>query len=68
MGRALESAVEAHNESAGSIESRPLVTGRELGRLGIAGARELEPPRRVERPARRLPEEGRAERPRREAA
>lgn len=34
-GRALESAVLAHNEGAGSIESRLLVTGRELGRLGI---------------------------------
>jgi hypothetical protein len=68
VGRALESAVLAHNEGAGSIESRLLITGRELGRLGIAGAQELESPGRVERPVRGLPEERDSERPRREAA
>jgi hypothetical protein len=30
MGRAREATVQAHNEGAGSIESRLLVTGREL--------------------------------------
>jgi hypothetical protein len=44
-----------------------LVTGRELGRLGIAGAQELESPGRVERPVRELPEDG-SEHPGREAA
>jgi DNA anti-recombination protein RmuC len=46
MGRALDATVQAHNEGAGSIESRLLVTGREFGRLGIAGAQELESPGR----------------------
>jgi DNA recombination protein RmuC len=49
MGRALEAAVQAHNDGAGSIESRLPVTGRELGWLGIARADERELLRRVER-------------------
>ena len=44
MGRALDSTVQAHNEGAGSIETRLLVTGRELGRLGIATRRSLSRP------------------------
>jgi DNA recombination protein RmuC len=68
MGRALEATVQAHNEGAGSIESRVLVTGRELGRLGVAGARDLESLRRVERPARRLTVQDRPELPGSEAA
>ncbi len=43
MGRALESTVQAHNEGAGSIESRLLVTGRE--RSGASGSpRDSRPP------------------------
>jgi hypothetical protein len=68
MGRALESTVQAHNEGAGSIESRLLVTGRELGRLGIARGSELDQPERVERPVRRLPDDQVAELPGSEAA
>jgi DNA recombination protein RmuC len=67
MGRALEATVQAH-EGAGSIESRVLVTGHELGRLGLAGARDLESLRRVERPARRLTVQDRPELPGSEAA
>jgi DNA recombination protein RmuC len=68
MGRALEATVQAHNEGAGSIESRLLVTGRELGRVGIAHAEQLEPPGRVERPVRRLFEDPPLELPGREVA
>jgi DNA recombination protein RmuC len=57
MGTALDATVRAHNEGAGSIESRLLVTGRELGRLGISHAEELESPQRIERPVRQLPEQ-----------
>ena len=68
MGRALESTVQAHNEGTSSIESRLLVTGRELGQLGIAGAEELERPVRVGRSVRQLSEEAGKELPGREAA
>jgi DNA recombination protein RmuC len=68
MGRALEATVQAHNEGAGSIESRLLVTGRELGTLGISHAERLEPPQGVERPVRRLTVQDRPELPGREAA
>jgi DNA anti-recombination protein RmuC len=68
MGRALEATVQAHNEGAGSIESRLLVTGRELGGLGIAGAEELEQPKQGGRSARQLSEEAGKELPGRKAA
>jgi DNA recombination protein RmuC len=68
MGRALEATVQSHNEGAGSIESRLLATGRELGRLGIAQTEELQPPRRVDRPVRRLPDQERPGLPGSEAA
>ena len=48
MGRSLESTVQAHNEGARSIDSRLLVTARELDQYGIAGAGELEAPHRVD--------------------
>ncbi|MGH9381621.1 MAG: DNA recombination protein RmuC, partial [Thermoanaerobaculia bacterium] len=48
VGRSLERAVQAHNQAVGSYESRLLVTARQLGDLGIAGAGELAEPHRVD--------------------
>jgi DNA recombination protein RmuC len=68
MTRSLESTVQAHNEGARSIESRLLVTARELGRHGIARAEKLERPEQVESPVRPALEDAPARLPGSEAA
>ena len=68
MTRSLESTVQAHNEGARSIESRLLVTARELGRNGIAQAEKLERPQEVESPVRPVPEDSPARLPDSDAA
>jgi DNA recombination protein RmuC len=61
QGRALESAVQAHNSAVGSFERRLLVTARRIGELGVAGADELAEPAGVPSTV-RLPAEARSAR------
>jgi DNA recombination protein RmuC len=44
QGKALEQAVQAHNQAIGSYESRLLVTARKMGELGVQGADRLVEP------------------------